>query len=433
MANSRGYNFTIILILAISYFLIAVECHRGLATPPANTDIEVFVITNFGAKGDGKPIYANGESMNGIAMMKAWQKACHCSNGPSKVVVPPGTFVAAEVIFAGPCKNHVTIELQGNVIADSDISQFPNKEFIVFQDVDRATFTGQGTIDVSSQAKKFSHSNYKDVDFSSIMPSIKFYKAKNMAVEGIRSVNPAAYHVLIVESECITIENVKFEATSVESNTNSNGIYISASSKVNVSNSYIKTSDDCVTVAPGSTDISITGITCVAGQGISIGSRPYTTSLDVSGVLVKGCSFKGSAFGVRIIPRLEFKASLISNIKVEDLIMEGVQNPIVIDQVQSIPILNKLIQAKIEGVFFKNIRGTTTTKNAISFSCCPKNPCEGINVVDIDLSLDAKLNANLNLVDKTLPAKGLNFLVNCLNAKVNFGGKHDGLSCGILP
>lgn len=100
------------------------------------------------------------------------------------------------------------------------------------------------------------------------LQSIKLYKANNVVVEGLTSVNPASQHVLVVESQKVTIRNVKFNEKPVVSNTKSNGIYISASSQVSVSNSFISTGDDCVTIAPGSTSISITGLTCAGGKGI---------------------------------------------------------------------------------------------------------------------------------------------------------------------
>lgn len=80
--------------------------------------------------------------------------------------------------------------------------------------------------------------------------------------------NPSAFHVLIENSHDISILNSKFEATTVKPNTHSNGVYISGSSLVSVTNSLIKTGDDCITVSGGSTDVTITGVTCVAGQGI---------------------------------------------------------------------------------------------------------------------------------------------------------------------
>ncbi|XP_010684341.2 exopolygalacturonase clone GBGE184 [Beta vulgaris subsp. vulgaris] len=370
--------------------------------------------------------------------MKAWQKACHCSQGPSKVVIPNGEFVVAEVIFAGRCKSQVTVELQGNIVADPDVSQFPNHEFIVFEDVDGVTLTGHGTIDVSNQANKSCNPHNKDANFFNLMPTVKVYKAKNIVVEGIKSVNPSTSHVMVLESQNVIIRNVKFDAKSLEPNTNSNGIYISASNQISVSNSYIRSGADCVTVAPGSTSVSITGLTCEAGLGISIGAQAFSAALDVKGVIVKNCTIKGSVFGARIIPRVEAKVSLITGITFQDLIMEGVQNPIFINQQQDVLKPTQTILAKIVDVHFKNIKGTVTTRNALTFSCSPISPCEGIEVVDIDLNfigtalLGNDTIVDLSIIDKTLHGKGIGFLVNCLNAKVLFGGKHEGLSCGLL-
>ncbi|GAB2301234.1 hypothetical protein Dimus_035268, partial [Dionaea muscipula] len=82
-------------------------------------------------------------------------------------------------------------------------------------------------------------------------------------------------------------------------------------------------------------------------------------------------------------------------------------------------------QVKISNVQFKNIRGTSTTYQVLSLICSPTVPCEGIQVADIDLKPitdAAKLRPSaLKTAEPSLSG--------CLNAKVTFGGKHDGLSC----
>ena len=100
----------------------------------------------------------------------------------------------------------------------------------------------------------------------------------------------------------------------------------------------------------------------------------------------------------------------------------------------------KTIQAKIVGVEYKNIQGTTTGKNPLSFSCNSETPCEGIEVVNVDLSFIDKLPLNANhginlnsLIGPTLiPGDALKLLVKCLNANVLFRGENNGLGCNLL-
>lgn len=40
---------------------------------------------------------------------------------------------------------------------------------------------------------------------------------------------------------------------------------------------------------------------------------------------------------------------------------------------------------KISGVTYKNIRGTSATKEAVTFDCSKSNPCTGIRLQDINL------------------------------------------------
>ena len=87
-------------------------------------------------------------------------------------------------------------------------------------------------------------------------------------MDGIHSLNPSAFHVLVENSHNISIVNSNFDSTTIKPDTHSNAIYVSGSSLVAITNTQIKSGDDCITVSGGSADVSISGITCVAGKGI---------------------------------------------------------------------------------------------------------------------------------------------------------------------
>ncbi|KAG6575807.1 Exopolygalacturonase, partial [Cucurbita argyrosperma subsp. sororia] len=86
------------------------------ASTPATPGTKVFDITTYGAKPDGKKI-------NTQAFMKAWVEACH-SGGPAKVVFPPGKFLTGPLVYAGPCDAPMTVEIQGTVLATTDVTEY---------------------------------------------------------------------------------------------------------------------------------------------------------------------------------------------------------------------------------------------------------------------------------------------------------------------
>ena len=73
------------------------------------------------------------------------------------------------------------------------------------------------------------------------------------------------------------------------------------------------------------------------------------------------------------------------------MIMENVQNPIIIDQNycdSTKPCKNQKSAVEVGNVTFKNIRGTTISKEAIKLSCSKNVPCSEIVVENIDLKLE---------------------------------------------
>lgn len=83
------------------------------------------------------------------ALCNAWQKACECTT-PSKLLIPPGTYDLAPVVFGGPCKNPVTVEVQGTLKTSTDKSAYTKERaWLLFEEIDHLTITGnkQGVFD----------------------------------------------------------------------------------------------------------------------------------------------------------------------------------------------------------------------------------------------------------------------------------------------
>lgn len=114
---------------------------------------------------------------------------------------------------------------------------------------------------------------------------------------------------------------------------NTDGIHIGSSSHINISDSMIATGDDCISMSPGSTNITMTNIKCGPGHGISVGSLgAQPDEEDVGGLTVRNCTFTGTQNGVRIKTWARPYASNVFDLTFENINMVNVNNPIIIDQ-----------------------------------------------------------------------------------------------------
>ncbi|KAF5931400.1 hypothetical protein HYC85_032273 [Camellia sinensis] len=356
-----------------------------------------------------------------MAFIQAWNAACKSSTGPSKLIIPPGRFMVGETIFQGPCSSKpVTVEIQGTILANSDMSEFTGKECLLFQDVDGLTILGGGIFDGQGQsAWQYSNCRSSDNCNSPLPISIKFQKVTNGVVQDINLVNSKGFHMTITSCNNFVVERLNITAPGNSPNTD--GIHISRSNQVRVSNSVIGTGDDCISIGEGSTNVNISGITCGPGHGISIGSlgkRPEENS--VSGIFVSNSSLTNTTNGVRIktfhnSPKIE-----ASNITFEDITMNEVQNPIIIDQHYRSKkhSTGGVSLVKISDVHYKNIRGSSISNVAITLSCSSSVPCEGIELADIDITLSS------NCLKKLLPLSS-----SCSFAKPVFKGKQNPPAC----
>ncbi|MCH88097.1 polygalacturonase, partial [Trifolium medium] len=85
----------------------------------------------------------------------------------------------------------------------------------------------------------------------------------------------------------------------------------------------------------GTRNVWISDVFCGPGHGISVGSLGKNDGEeDLDNIVVKNCTFSGTSNGVRIKSwAAQLKKTLIaSNFLYEDIVMDNVQYPIIIDQ-----------------------------------------------------------------------------------------------------
>ncbi|CAN1856603.1 G9 [Linum perenne] len=330
----------------------------------------VFNVVKYGAVRDGVTDMSK-------ALTKAWCDAC-ASPSPSKVVIPPGNYLAGVTELLGPCKAPIELEIHGNIKAPKTIM---GEDWIVVQNVNDLKVFGTGTLDGQGA--------YCWTNKGDRAPNMRFQSINNGWVEGLTSKDSKFFHMSTLGCKNFTFTHLNVIAPADSRNTD--GIHISRSSLVNVLNSTIGTGDDCVSMADDLDTVTVRNVKCGPSHGISIGSLgKYETEKPVKNIWVKNCTICDSDNGIRIKSWPDRFSTSLTGVHFEDIIFDNVENPIIIDQ-QYCPhneCKSKLgpSKVKISDISFKNVRGTSNTKEIIQFICSSTFPCQNIQMSNIDIT-----------------------------------------------
>ncbi|KAL8117130.1 hypothetical protein AgCh_015148 [Apium graveolens] len=368
----------------------------GGAAPASGGVID---ITKVGAKGDGS--FDNTE-----VIMKAWTDACHSG---SKILIPTGIFLAGLLEFKGPCTGQpVIIDLQGTLKAKPDSASYPQGNQIHFY-LAPFQISGGGTIDGNGEAAQ---AQRKKSGGKNLPDSLAVDQCPNSCITGVKFVNAKGFNIKIVESDNFKIDGLSI--TCGGDTLNTDGIHIARSKGSSITNCNIQTGDDCISIGDATTDLTVKNIQCGPGHGISIGSLGrFPDEKDVRNVIVNNVTLTGTLFGVRIKSFHNSPVLQAANITFSDITCKDVWAPIVIDQNYNMGSATQtagVSKVKINGVTYKNIKGTTTSNNAISLNCSSGAPCEGVTLDGVSLTYSGN-----DTVDKELRTV-------CENAKATFTG-----------
>ncbi|KAJ9537868.1 hypothetical protein OSB04_030601 [Centaurea solstitialis] len=174
---------------------------------------------------------------------------------------------------------------------------------------------------------------------------------------------------------------------------NTDGISVSRTNGFKILESIIKTGGPCIKIGDGSKNLHIEGTSCGPGRGFSVGNLgELPKEQPVDGIFVKGCTISNTEDGLRVRTWPGSPPGIATRLHFEDVIMENVRNPIFIDQEycpesKCNPETNSS-RVKISDVLFKGIRGTSSTKDVMTFLCSKAVPCEQVVLQDIDLKYE---------------------------------------------
>ncbi|BFG42506.1 hypothetical protein CerSpe_287810 [Prunus speciosa] len=347
----------------------------------------VFDVMSFGARADGRTDDSN-------AFMAAWKEACQ-STGRVHITIPKGTYIIGPLKFSGPCLNvsSLTLQVKGYLKATTDLRKYGfGGGWLEFAWMEGLTLTGGGTFD-GQGARAWPHNKCPTDSNCKLLPtSLKFVAMNKTVIRGLTSVNSKFFHIALVE--CHNFKGSRLKISAPETSPNTDGIHIERSSSVYFSLSHIATGDDCISVGQGNSQITITSITCGPGHGISVGSLgKYPDERDVSGLVVKDCTMTGTTNGIRIKTWANSPGnSAATNMTFENIVMNNVTNPIIIDQLYC-PFTSCTSKApsrvKLSDIYFKNIRGTSLSEVAVALECSQGIPCQNIYLEDVHLDLSS--------------------------------------------
>ncbi|GKA87944.1 putative glycosidase [Tanacetum coccineum] len=229
--------------------------------------------------------------------------------------------------------------------------------------------------------------------------NLRLSHLKNSMFKDFTSANSKNFHIALWGCDNSKFQNITIDAPA--NSTNTDGIHIARLTGLNITNSKIRTGDDCISFGDGSKNVGIEKLTCGPGHGISIGSLgKYPNEQPVQGVWIKNCTISGTNNGVRIKtwPGADSHPGTASDVHFEDIIMDKVANPILIDQEYCPNNACKLnlvfgydyqknapSKVKLSNVSFKKIKGTSMSKCAVKLACSSGAPCDNVEVADINL------------------------------------------------
>nr|XP_018680540.1 PREDICTED: polygalacturonase-like [Musa acuminata subsp. malaccensis] len=114
----------------------------------------------------------------------------------------------------------------------------------------------------------------------------------NATIKSISSIDSKFFHIHVFESRNIIFDSIKISAP--QDSPNTDGIHIADSTNIQVANSVIGTGDDCISIGPGCTNLTIFKVLCGPGHGISVGSLGKNAGeKDVIGLNVSNCNLTG--------------------------------------------------------------------------------------------------------------------------------------------
>ncbi|KAF8690420.1 hypothetical protein HU200_040771 [Digitaria exilis] len=228
---------------------------------------KVFDVFGYGAHGDG-----HHDDTKAIA--RTWAAACSAPQ-PAAMLIPRGKgYLIKHVTLSGPCKSSIMLMIEGTSMAPPKGPHWSNKtnrHWIMFSDVNELTITGGGTGTIDGNGKTWWQNSCK---INSRFPckqaprALTFYSCKNLRLENVKIVNSQQIHISI--EDCRHVKIARLSITAPGTRPNTDGIHVTRSKHVQVTDCRIKTGDDCMSIEDGTENLHVRNIVCRPGMGSAL-------------------------------------------------------------------------------------------------------------------------------------------------------------------
>ncbi|KAK9935308.1 hypothetical protein M0R45_022416 [Rubus argutus] len=315
-------------------------------------------VDSFGAIGDGV-------SDDTQAFVKAWDIACNTTK--AVFLVPQGRhYLVNATRFQGPCADSLVIQIEGTI---------------------GVLFQGHGVIDGSgSKWWASSCKKNKTNPCRGAPTAFTIDRSSAIKVKGLTIKNSQQMHFVISQSDSVRVYAVQVSAPGDSPNTD--GIHITASTNVVLQDCKIGTGDDCISIVNATSNIKMKRIFCGPGHGVSIGSLGKdNSSAIVTKVVLDTAVLQETTNGLRI-KTWQGGSGYVRGVRFQNVRMEDVENPIIIDQFycdSPKACQNQTSAVQISQIMYRNISGTTTSKNAMKFACSDTVPCSNLVLSNVNL------------------------------------------------
>ncbi|KAL9382926.1 hypothetical protein Peur_023249 [Populus x canadensis] len=360
-------------------------------------DVELFDIPSWSSERGGK-VLVNVDSFGAVgdgisddtqAFVKAWGTACAIPK--SVFLVPSGRrYLVNATRFKGPCEDKLIIQIDGTIVApdepknwDPDLARL----WLDFSKLNGVLFQGNGVIDGSgskwwaSSCKKNKSNPCRGAPTALTIDSSSAVKVKGLTIKNSQQMN-------FVISKSASVRISKVTVSSPGDSPNTDGIHITQSTNVVLQDCKIGTGDDCISIVNGSSAIKMKGIYCGPGHGVSIGSLGKDNSTGiVTKVVLDTALIRETTNGVRI-KTWQGGNGYVRGVRFENVRMDNVDNPIIIDQFycdSPKSCQNQTSAVRISEIMYRNISGTTKSAKAMKFSCSDTAPCSTIVLSNVNL------------------------------------------------
>ncbi|XP_037481779.1 polygalacturonase ADPG1-like [Triticum dicoccoides] len=200
-----------------------------------------------------------------------------------------------------------------------------------------------------------------------------------------RSKDSPQMHIAVSQSSKVHLTQLTITAPGDSPNTD--GVHISQSENVHVSRSTIGTGDDCVSISSRSRFVTVDGIVCGPGHGVSVGSLGRNgATASVEYIDVKNVHFINTTNGARI-KTWQGGKGYAKSISFTDIKFTNVDHPVVINQFyvdhHHVPNMGAVA---LSNITYKNLRGTSKHKTAVDFNCGESGSCTNIHVNSVAIT-----------------------------------------------